>query len=261
MVSRRCEREAVLAVDIGASSIKFCHVGERGEHLEEVERVATPYPCTPSALITLVAKYVRASASARVGVGFPGAMLDGRVLEPGNLSRPGGFTSPIDPELHRAWISVDLEEELCRATRVRVRVVNDATLAALGCTVGEGRELVLTLGTGFGIALVVEGRSVAIRDVGAELCDEDETYDEALGDYACARDVERWNERLVRATARFVEEFAATLVHLGGGNSRRINVAAMSEVGAPVVVTDNDTTLSGAAKLFDGETVPSSQEV
>ncbi len=250
MTLRSCEDTAVLAVDVGASSIKFCPVDSRGQHLAPIARIPTPYPCSPLTLIELLARIVRESGCTRVGVGFPGAMADGRVLEPGNLSRPQGFTSPIDADLERAWIAVDLDGELRRATRATVKVVNDATLAALGCARGYGRELVLTLGTGFGIALVVDGAPVSIRDVGAELFDEGETYDEALGDVACTRDVERWNERLGAAVRGFVAEFSPSVVHLGGGNSRRVHAPALNGVSAAIVVTNNDTTLSGAAKLF-----------
>ncbi len=250
MVSSPHVSDGVLAVDIGATSIKFCRVDDSGERLGEVLRVPTPYPCSPSALVEFVSRYVTDSGCARVGVGFPGAMVDGRVVEPGNLSRANGFTSPIDPELHDAWIATNLEEAFREATTADVRVVNDATLAALGCCVGRGRELVFTLGTGFGIALVVDGQLVPIRDVGSEIFDDDQTYDEALGDHARASDEACWRERLVRAVSRFVDEFCATVVHLGGGNSSRVDLATMANVDVTFIVNDNDTTLSGAAKLF-----------
>jgi polyphosphate glucokinase len=250
VVSRPCDSSAVLAVDIGASSIKLCLVDDNGERLSDVTRVPTPYPCSPTALVEFVSRYVAESGCARVGVGFPGAMIDGRVVEPGNLSRANGFTSPIDPELHDAWITTNLQEALRQATQVNVRVVNDATLAALGCCVGDGRELVFTLGTGFGIALVVDGTVVPIRDVGSELFEDAKTYDEALGDHARASDEARWCERLVRAVSRFIDEFFASVVHFSGGNSRRVDLATMSGFDATFIVNDNDTTLSGAAKLF-----------
>ena len=251
MVSRR-RHGAVLAVDIGASSIKICLVDDKGKRLGRVTRVPTPYPCSPATLVGLVSHYVAQSGCVRVGVGFPGAMIDGQVVEPGNLSRASGFTSPIDPELHEAWIAMNLQDALRQATQVDVRVVNDATLAALGCCEGIGRELVFTLGTGFGIALVVDGDVVPIRDVGSEEYEDAQTYDEALGDHARARDETRWRERLARAVLRFSDEFGASVVHLGGGNSGRVDLKAMSRFDVRFIVNDNDTTLSGAAKLFGG---------
>jgi polyphosphate glucokinase len=241
----------VLAIDIGATSIKLAPVDRDGHLLEAVARVATPYPCSPSRLVELLSRYVGESGCDRVGIGFPGAMMDGVVVEPGNLSRPRGFTSPIDPTLHDQWLATNIQSALREATGVDVRVVNDATLAALGCCVGEGTELVFTLGTGFGIALVVEGKLVPIRDVGAEEFLEGESYDRVLGEHARSQDPRHWGELLLLAVSNFVAEYSPTLVHLGGGNSRRVDHSDFAGLGVPVVVNGNDATLSGAAKLFE----------
>lgn len=240
----------IFAVDIGATTIKFAVVNEEGRIVDEVVRIPTPYPCSPDRLVGLVADEVAASGCVRVGIGFPGALHDGLVIEPGNLSRPNGFTSPIDPSLHDQWLDIDLERAFREATRQDVRVVNDATLAALGCCTGEGRELVFTLGTGFGIALVIEGVPQRIRDVGAEIFVNGESYDRVLGEHARSLDEARWQGLLVQAVDGFVNEFGATTVHLGGGNSRRVRLDVFASRAYAVVVNDNNATLSGAAKLF-----------
>ena len=103
---------ATLAVDIGATSIKFCPVDERGELLAEVTRVDTPYPCLPEVLVEVIARAVNASGCARAGVGFPGDMLDGVIVEPGNLSRAGGILTPVDPAIHALWVGCDIERLL-----------------------------------------------------------------------------------------------------------------------------------------------------
>ncbi len=244
-------RDAVLAVDVGATTIKYASVDAQGELVGDVLRRPTPYPCSPRRLVDLIAEHIALTGATRVGVGFPGALADGLVLEPGNLSRPEGFTSPIDPALHEEWLNIDIQAALCRASRCDVRVVNDATLAALGCSEGQGVELVFTLGTGFGIALVVDGSLKPIRDVGAEVFADEETYDRAFGDYARSNDEERWNERLVRAVDSFVDEFSADAVHLGGGNARRVDLDRYARRPYQVIVSDNDATLRGAIRLFE----------
>lgn len=243
-------RDAILAVDIGATTTKFAAVDNEGQLVDNVIRDPTPYPCTPQRLVDFVLGHIQRSGCSRVGVGFPGDLLDGRVVEPGNLSRPGGFTSPIDPALHEAWQGTDLERALHEASGVDVRVVNDATLAALGCCEGHGRELVFTLGTGFGIAFVVDDISVRIRDVGDEIFLDGLTFDVALGDHAKSQDETLWNDRIVVAVTNFVQEFSADVVHLGGGNSRRVDIARFAGERWRVVVNDNIATLRGAAKLF-----------
>jgi polyphosphate glucokinase len=240
-----------LAVDIGATTIKFGVVDPEGQLVDEVLRMATPYPCSPSRLVEFITEQISLSGCSRIGVGFPGDLREGLVIEPGNLSRPEGFTSDIDPLLLAEWQNINLEQAFRSACHQDVRVVNDATLAALGCSEGTGNELVFTLGTGFGIALVVDGDLVEIRDVGAEMFSDGQSYDRLLGEFARSQDEIRWNGLLHRAVNDFVDEFSADTVHLGGGNSRRVDLAQFSDAEYRIVVNNNDATLRGAVKLFD----------
>ena len=240
----------ILSVDIGATSIKLCVLDARGGLVEPLQIVPTPYPCPPSRLVEVIAHQIGMRASERVGVGFPGDMVGGRVLEPGNLARIGGITTPVDPVIENQWHDFDLQTALRTATRRDVRVVNDATLAAYGCSEGTHVELVFTLGTGFGIALVVDGRPVKIRDVGAELFDDEETYDEALGEPSRAADATRWRELLHRAVAGFIAEFSSDVIHFAGGNARHVDPMFFADLGVRVVVNDNLATMRGALGLF-----------
>jgi polyphosphate glucokinase len=240
-----------LAVDIGATTIKFGVVDPEGQLVDEVLRMATPYPCSPSRLVEFITEQISLSGCSRIGVGFPGDLREGLVIEPGNLSRPKGFTSDIDPLLLAEWKNINLEQAFRSACHQDVRVVNDATLAALGCSEGTGNELVFTLGTGFGIALVVDGDLVKIRDVGAEMFSDGQSYDRSLGEFARSQDEIRWNELLHRAVNNFVDEFSADTVHLGGGNSRRVDLTKFYDAEYRIVVNNNDATLRGAVKLFD----------
>ena len=243
--------QPVLAVDIGATSIKFCRVAPDGTLLDVVGRVDTPYPCRPDTLVEVVAGLVNSSGCELAGVGFPGDMEGGRIVEPGNLSRAGGITTPIDPVIHDLWVGCDIQSLLQSYCRARVRVVNDATLAAHGYADGRGRELVLTLGTACGISLMVEGRWQKIRDVGNAPFHDLGTYDEVFGEPARARDMASWRSRLVLALQEFVAEFDADVVHVGGGNARHLSVEDLARVGRPVLLNDNEGTLRGAPRLFD----------
>ena len=242
--------EQILAIDIGATNIKFCHVDHEGNLLEVRRRRPTPYPCTPERLVAVLSERITRSTATRVGVGFPGEFIDGRVVRPGNLSRPGGVTTDVDPDLERQWEGFELQAALCAATGRDVRVVNDATLAALGCCGGVGRELVFTLGTGFGLALCVDGVRQRARDVGAEPFVDARTYDQALGELGRAEDEDHWRELLLRAIAAFVKEFSADVVHLAGGNARRVSPDMFVSIPCDVQIHGNQAPLHGAAKLF-----------
>jgi len=243
-------KDQILAVDIGATNVKFCHVDEQGELLEGVRRRPTPYPCSPERLIETLDERIEGSECERVGIGFPGEFSNGRVIRPGNLSRPGGVTTEVDPDLEAQWQGFDLQEALRKVTGRDVRIVNDATLAALGCIEGHGVELILTLGTGLGIALSIDGTLRTIRDVGAEVFVRGRTYDQTIGEHSRSLDEDHWGELLVMAVDGFVREFGATIVHLAGGNARRVTPTLFAEVPYRVVINGNQASIKGAAKLF-----------
>ncbi len=242
--------DQVLAIDIGATAIKFCRTDDRGALLEVPRRRPTPYPCTPERLIDLLSERIRRSKCPRVGVGFPGEFAEGHVVRPGNLSRPGGVTTETDPVLDRQWRNFAFEEALRQATGRNVRVVNDATLAALGCCEGVGAELVLSLGTGLGLALCVDGSLRKVRDVGAEVFLDGRTYDQVLGERSRSEDQAVWQSMLELAVGRFVKEFGATIVHLAGGNARRVAPDSFTALSCRVVIEGNEAALHGAARLF-----------
>ena len=238
------------AVDVGASGIKFANLSETGELRGEVERLPTPYPCTPERLLDVLAAWIRKSGCDFVAVGFPGDMTNGVVDEPGNLSRISGIASPIDAAIHTSWEGFALEAALATMVTTPLRVVNDATLAAYGYATGEGRELVFTLGTGLGIALVVDGQVQKIRDIGALNFAGVGTYDEVFGEPARARDEALWRSRFIAAARAFIEEFDAATVHIGGGNARHWRVEELDALGVRVILNSNEGTLRGAAALF-----------
>ncbi len=248
--SRSFPPEVVYGIDIGATNIKYCHVGADGTLLEPLRRRVTMYPCTPERLVTTLLGRIRRCGTTRVGVGFPGEFADGHVVRPGNLSRPGGPGTPVDPDLDRRWRGFDLQGTLRAQTERDVRVVNDATMAAIGASVGHGVELVFTLGTGFGLAKLDGGQPVRVRDVGQEVFVDGRTYDQALGEQSRAQDEETWRQLIGRALAGFIAEFGADLVHLAGGNARRVTSEMFAALPCPVIVNGNESSMTGAARLF-----------
>lgn len=242
--------DAILAIDIGATTIKSCVVSRAGEQLEVPRRRATPYPCTPPRLVEVVSARIGESTNQSIGVGFPGEFAEGVVRGPGNLNRPGGVGTAVDPDLTAQWVGFPLQDQLRQATGRDVRVVNDATMAALGCCDGVGTELVMTLGTGVGLAMMRDGEMVRVRDVGAAPFRDGRTYDQSLGERARAEDPDGWFDKLEVAMRGFVDEFGARVIHLAGGNARRVPPTRYDDLPFAVDVSGNDAPLRGAAKLF-----------
>jgi polyphosphate glucokinase len=246
-------QEQIFAIDIGATNIKFSHVSDEGVLLRGVRRRPTPYPCSPTRLVEFLEERVSKSGCRRVGVGFPGEFRDGIVIRPGNLSRPGGVTTDIDPNLDATWRGFPLQEAMREASGKEVRIVNDATMAALGCIEDEGTELVLTLGTGLGLALAIDGKMQKVRDVGAEIFRDGKTYDQTAGERARSVDEGHWNALLVDIVGGFAKEFGAQVVHLAGGNARRVVPSEFDSLPVRVVINNNEAPMRGAAKLFADE--------
>jgi glucokinase len=100
-----------------------------------------------------------AGAPARIGVAFPGPMDYERGIS--HIRGQRKFDSLYDVDL-RAWTAT-----AWAAVSLDIRFVNDAEAAALGESIGGAslgfdRSLMVTLGTGFGAAAVVNGRPAPI---------------------------------------------------------------------------------------------------
>jgi len=148
-----------LGVDIGGSGIKAAVVDiHEGEFVGKRKRIVTPQPATPEAVTDVVVELVRLHEwDGPVGIAFPGVITRGVVRTAANLD-PG-------------WIDLDAVTHLRKATGCHVHVINDADAAGLGEARFGGLPddevvLFLTLGTGIGSALIVDGDLVANTELG-----------------------------------------------------------------------------------------------
>ena len=142
----------------------------------------------PRTLLRVLVRLVRTLPPFdRVSVGFPGAVADGRVLTAANL-------------YHRGWIGFDLGGALEAIFRRPVRVAHDVALQGLGAIRGRGFELVVTLGTGVGSALFLNGLLVPQFSLSRYEARPHTTYDVLLNDAALKdRGEKKWNKRLKEA--------------------------------------------------------------
>lgn len=157
-----------LAVDIGGSGVKALVLDEDGTPLGERDRIKTPKPATPKAVMAVIEKLADQQGDFdRVSVGFPGVVRNGVVYTAVNL--------------HPDWVEYDLAGILAERVKRPVRVANDADLQGMGAISGEGVEMVITLGTGFGTALFTDGHLVANLEFGHQRFRKGQTYEEQLG--------------------------------------------------------------------------------
>jgi len=237
-----------LAIDIGASGLKASVLDASGAMVVDRVRVATPYPSPPDALVaTLVALVAPLPTFDRVSVGFPGMVRDGRILSASNFATVDGAGSKVSPELSKAWERFDLASALEAAFGRPTRVVNDADMQGFAVITGHGLELVITLGTGFGTALFVEGRLFPHLEVSHHPFDDGKTYDEALGDGGRRRvGNKKWNKLVLRALETLDRLFYYDAVFVGGGNSPRVKV----DLGPKATIVANSAGILGGIGLW-----------
>ncbi|MGL5833779.1 MAG: ROK family protein, partial [Waterburya sp.] len=121
-----------LAVDIGGSGIKVMVLDEEGNPLSDRQRLKTPNPAEPQAVISTIQTLAKAQEYDRVSVGFPGVVQNGVIKTAVNL--------------HDDWLQYDLATNLSQLLSKPVKVANDADMQGFGAISGKGVELVITLG-------------------------------------------------------------------------------------------------------------------
>lgn len=159
------QRRIAIGIDVGGSQIKAGAVEvETGRLTSERLNVPTPQPSTPAAIVeTIRALVARVAATPGkedhvVGVGVPSVVIDGVTWTAANIDQ--------------GWIGFDAEAALEAALGRDVVVLNDADAAGMAeMRFGAGRDragvvLILTLGTGVGSALFVDGRLVPNTELG-----------------------------------------------------------------------------------------------
>ncbi|XGV96067.1 MAG: ROK family protein [Leptolyngbya sp. BL-A-14] len=225
-----------LAVDIGGSGIKVMVLDEDGNPMTERDRVETPQPAKPEPVIAAIVGLAKGKEFDRVSVGFPGVVKAGITKTAVNL----------DPD----WHDVDLASILAQQLGNPVRVINDADMQGLGAIAGQGVELVITLGTGMGGALFLNGKLVPNLEPGHHEFRKGDTYEQQLGN-AALEDVgkKKWNDRLSKAIAALEHFFNYDTLYIGGGNAKCITL----DLPKNVKIVPNVSGLLGGIALWREE--------
>ncbi|MGH7230406.1 MAG: ROK family protein, partial [Nitrospiraceae bacterium] len=224
-----------LAIDIGASGIKALVLNELGEPVTERAREKTPEPGKPDMIMeTVIALAKRQGKFDRVSVGFPGVVRNGVVKDAPNLA----------PE----WKDFNVAKFLSAKFNKPVKVVNDADMQGFGAISGSGVEMVMTLGTGVGSSLFVDGRLVPNVEIG-----KDKLSDAAL--MKAGR--KKWNKRVAKAALKLESIFNYDRLYIGGGNARLVDISILP---ANVTIVSNLNGLVGGMALWrESETGVGSQ--
>lgn len=207
----------MFGIDVGGSGIKGAPVDlEQGDLARERHKVATPHPSYPEAVAAKAKEVVtHFQWEGPVGIAFPAVVTDGVTRSAANVDA--------------AWIDCDAATLFSEVLGLPVTVVNDADAAgiaelAFGAGRGHGGVVILlTLGTGIGSALFVDGHLVPNTELGhLELRGKDAEHRAS----SRAREVhglswQHWAERLDEYLAHVERLFSPDLIIIGGGISRK----------------------------------------
>lgn len=207
----------ILGIDIGGSGIKGAIVDtEAGAFVTDRIRIGTPQPAKPPAVAAVVAEIAeRFERSSAIGCTVPAVVQHGVTLTAAN----------IDDD----WIGADAKSLFERETGKPVMVMNDADAAGVaemkfGAGRGQrGSVVILTLGTGVGSSLFIDGRLVPNTEFG-HLIIRGKDAEERTSDRARqinAYSWKAWGKRLSEHLQYMEALITPDLFVIGGGISKK----------------------------------------
>ena len=258
--------DLAIGIDIGGTGMKGGVVDTRtGNLVGERFRIPTPQPATPEACATVVREIVdelqgrelAPAPDSAIGIDFPAVVKNGVTLSAANVDE--------------TWIGADLEGIMSAALDGRkVYALNDADAAGLAEAIyGQGRDkpgliAVITLGTGIGSALIINGQLVPNTELGHLEIDGHDAETQAS---ARARETHelswmKYGKRLRRYFTHVEMLFTPDLFIIGGGiskNPEKFLPYFEEDVRTPIVMAElrNNAGIVGTAVWAAGK--PSEQ--
>lgn len=245
-----------LSFDIGGTGLKASVLDATGTMVADRVRVPTTYPLPPEGDRGMVKALVGLAASLpgadRASAGFPGMVRRGLILSAPHFSTKDGPGTAWDPDLERAWHRFDLAGALSQALGIPTRVANDADVQGAAVVDASGLELVITLGTGFGTGLFMDGTLLPHLEVAHQPFRKGQTYNEQLGERARKEiGARRWSRRVRKAVNLLDALFFFDHLYLGGGNARHVKKEDLDKLGDRVSLVDNTAGILGGIKLWE----------
>jgi polyphosphate glucokinase len=211
----------------------------------------TPHPATPEAVADAIERVVGRITEAghgpglAAGCGLPGVVKHGRLLTAANIDK--------------SWIDTDAEGLLAERLGRRVLALNDADaagVAEMAYGVGRGRlgtVILLTVGTGIGTALFIDGRLVPNTELGHLVLNgvDAETIVSGVARERRSLGWKAWAREFNGYIALVEKYFWPDLIVLGGGVSKAIEkFRSELQSRAPVVAAQllNTAGIVGAAR-------------
>jgi polyphosphate glucokinase len=213
-------KNKILGIDVGGSGIKGAIVDiSTGELLSERHRIETPKPATPEAIAKTIKKIAKHfDYKGKIGCGFPAVIKNGVIKTAANIDKSN--------------INVDAEKFFSKIIGNKIFLVNDADAAGIAeISFGAGKNitgvvLVLTIGTGIGSALFIDGKLVPNSEFGHILMKNGLIAEKFTSD-AVRKNLDlKWTEwgKRFDVYLHYLERILnPKLIIVGGGTSKKID--------------------------------------
>ncbi len=208
----------ILGIDVGGTGIKAALVDTTdGSFIKEKIKHPTPQPSTPEIVAGVLNQLIDEFdwRGKVLGCGFPSIIKNGIVHSAANIDK--------------GWLGVDLKEYFATHLGSKGAFINDADAAGIaelrfGNVVDKkGTILMLTLGTGIGSGLFINGTLVPNTELG-HLEHKDSIWERFASNGARKRlelDWESWGEKLNEYLNHVDLLLNPDLILLGGGVSKK----------------------------------------
>ena len=239
----------VLGIDIGGTGIKGAIVNvETGELVSDRHRIPTPSGAKPNDVADVVAQLVQHfNWKGKVGCGFPTIISKGKARSTGNIDK--------------SWMDTQVDKLFSDRTGLDFFIANDADAAGLAeMKLGAGNGvngvvILITIGTGLGSGLFVDGKLVPNVELGTVPYKKHERFEYYASNSARKTEglsYEKWGKRFKKFLEFTERTFSPDLIILGGGASKKTNkFKKYLEIGVPVVSAkfENNAGIIGAAMI------------
>jgi len=244
--------DAVVGIDIGGSGTKGASVDlAAGRFAAPRVRLPTPSPATPDRVADVVVELLaQLDAPGPVGLTLPAVVRGGIVETAANIDE--------------TWIGTNALELFGRATGRPVAVINDADAAGLAEVrfgAGRGRSgvaVVITLGTGIGSAVFVDGTLVPNTELGHLPLHHGDAEDWAADSIREQEDLSwaQWAHRLEQYFEVVERVLWPQVIIIGGGVSKKSHkFLPHIDIRTELVPAElhNDAGIVGAALVATGQ--------
>src|SRR5450759_2943589 len=244
---------ASFGIDIGGSGIKGAPVDlSTGTMISPRFRLPTPNEAKPKDVTEVVAQVVQYfNWKGKVGCGFPAVIRQGIALTAANVDH--------------TWINTNVDQLFTEATQCPTKVINDADaagLAEMAFGAGKGWDkgvvMLVTVGTGLGTSLFVDGRLFPNTELGHIQIRGKDAERRASDAARQHKDLswEAWADKFNEYLQEIERLLYPDLIIIGGGASKEYNrFAGAIKIHAQIVPAQllNNAGIVGAALAAERE--------